>query len=242
MKTIDINCDLGEGTGNEAAIMPYISSCSIACGGHYGDINTIASCYQMATEQGVKVGAHPSYPDRVNFGRKTMPLDLDKLQATLRQQLDLFFTVVEDCQHIKPHGALYNDLFFDQKKALAVVDVFLEYRSDVAVYCPPNSALATAAKTKGLRVVFEGFGDRSYSADGQLVSRSIIGGVLTDHEKIGAQVIQMVTNKTVTTLDQKIISLPVKTICLHGDGKRVIEHLSHLTQLFTQNQINVQYF
>ena len=142
MQQIDLNCDVGEGTGNDAALMPFISSCSIACGGHYGNAKTIAATLALAAQNKVKTGAHPAYPDPQNFGRKSSNLPLTELQDALREQLDLFFGLCPAVNHIKPHGALYNDLFENEEKARAAVEVFAAYNPKIKVYCAPKSAPA----------------------------------------------------------------------------------------------------
>lgn len=240
MKSIDINCDMGEGTGNDAALMPYISSCSIACGGHFGNAQTIAVTLEDAQSAGVKVGAHPSYPDQLNFGRKSLPISLPHLQDALRQQLDLFFSLCSYPNHIKPHGALYNDLFHDLEKARAVVAVFNEYAKGIKLFCSPGSQLAIAAAAEGFQVVYEGFGDRSYTGQGNLVARSQAGAVLTHKEAIAHQVLRIVTKKQVNTIDHQTIPLEVQTICLHGDGKNVLENLPYLKNHLINNGISVK--
>ena len=207
MKSIDINCDMGEGTGNDAAFMPYISSCSIACGGHFGNAKTIAATLEDAQAAGVKVGAHPSYPDQLNFGRKSPPISLLNLQVALREQLDLFFSLCLHPNHIKPHGALYNDLFHDLEKAMAVLAVFSEYAKGMKLFCSPGSQLAAAAAAEGFQVIYEGFGDRTYSPIGNLVVRSQARAVLTHKKAITQQVLQIVTKKQVNTIDYQTIPL-----------------------------------
>ena len=240
MRQIDINCDMGEGSGNDAALMPYISSCSIACGGHFGNAKTIAATLRYARAAGVQVGAHPSYPDRVNFGRKSMLISLVDLQDALRKQLDLFFSLCPHPNHIKLHGALYNDLFHDLEKAKAIVAVFHEYIKGIKLFCPPGSQMATAAVESGFQVVYEGFGDRSYTPQGSLVARSQNRAVLTGKEEIAKQVLQIVTQQQVNTIDHQTIPLEVQTICLHGDGENVLQNLHYLKNYLIKNGISVK--
>ena len=239
-KYIDINCDLGEGTGNDRAVMPYISSCSIACGGHFGDQETIRQTLAYAKEFGVKVGAHPAYPDPDNFGRISMRLSTEDLKDALRRQMDLFYSLCTSVNHIKPHGALYNDLFYDDEKARAVVEVIKNYSPNATIYSAPKSAFSVAAKRAGLSVLLEGFGDRAYAKDGQLVSRKIPGAVYSDKQQIARQVIDIAAHQKVTTLDGDTIPLAVKTICMHGDGKGVAENLQFLKEKLSENHIHVQ--
>ena len=239
MKTIDINCDLGEGSGNDAALMPYISSCSIACGGHAGNKATMLKSIHNAQDLGVKTGAHPAYPDPENFGRISMKITLKKLQDALRSQLDLFYTLCADVNHIKPHGALYNDMYDDYEKAAAFVEVSKEYASNPKVFCSPNSALATVAQEEGMIVVYEGFGDRAYTPTGKLASRSHPKALLTDKDQVAKQVLSIVSDKKIITLEGQPIPLNVQTLCMHGDGKNVVENLKHLNQVLKKNAIHV---
>ena len=240
MKSIDINCDMGEGTGNDAAFMPYISSCSIACGGHFGNAKTISATLEDAQAAGVKVGAHPSYPDQLNFGRKSPPISLLNLQVALREQLDLFFSLCLHPNHIKPHGALYNDLFHDLEKAKAVLAVFSEYAKGIKLFCSPGSQLAAVAATEGFQVIYEGFGDRTYTHQGNLVIRSQVGAVLTRKEAIAQQVLQIVAKNQVNTIDHQTIPLGVQTICMHGEGNNVLENLQYLKNHLNNNGISVK--
>lgn len=240
MKQIDINCDLGEGTGNDVALMAYISSCSIACGGHYGTSKTIAKTLALAQNHEVKVGPHPAYFDPDNFGRISLSIPLAELQNALRKQLDLFFDLCPKPHHIKPHGALYNDLFFDHEKADAVTAVFNEYAPGIKLYCPPKSQLAKIGQVKGFQIVYEGFADRTYTGEGSLVPRSVSGAVLTEKGAIANQVLQIVTTKKVKTIEQAILPLNVQTLCLHGDGINIRENLKYLREQLTKNNIRVK--
>ena len=221
-------------------VMPYISSCSIACGGHFGDRETVLQTLAYAKEFGVKVGAHPAYPDPVNFGRISMALNSEVLKNTLRRQFDLFYSLCNTVNHIKPHGALYNDLFYDHVKAKSVVEVIQEYSPNGTVYCAPGSAFSAVAKAAGLSVLHEGFGDRAYTKEGQLVSRKIPGAVFSDKQQIAQQVIDIVTHQKVTTLDGDTIPIAVQTICMHGDGEGVVENLQFLEEKLSENHIHVQ--
>ena len=239
MTTIDINCDLGEGSGNDAAIMPYISSCSIACGGHAGSKATVLESLSLAQAKNVKTGAHPAYEDPENFGRISRPISGLKLQETLRKQLDLFFTLCSDVNHIKPHGALYNDLFQDAEKAEAFIATVAEYDSFTKVYCSPNSALSEAAKKAGMTVVLEGFGDRAYRRNGTLVKRSLPGAVITEKNGVANHALNIILNQTVMSLEDIPIPLAVQTLCMHGDGENVVENLRHLNAVLNKNNVNV---
>ena len=220
--------------------MPYISSCSIACGGHFGDRETVLQTLAHAKEFSVKVGAHPAYPDPDNFGRVSMALSTQALINALRRQFDLFYSLCTSVNHIKPHGALYNDLFHDHVKATSVVEVIQEYSPNGTVYCAPGSVFSVVAKAAGLNILFEGFGDRAYTKDGQLVSREIHDAVYSDKQQIAQQVIDIAAHQKVTTFDGNTIPLQVQTICMHGDGEGVVGNLQFLKEKLSENHIHVQ--
>ncbi|MGB1449736.1 MAG: 5-oxoprolinase subunit PxpA [Flavobacteriaceae bacterium] len=237
--TIDLNCDLGEGTGNDLALMPYLSSCSIACGGHYGNQKSIKTTLTYAAKYGVKTGAHPSYYDRDNFGRRSLAISLRELQDSLRQQLDLFYSLCTQVSHVKPHGALYNDLYEEKEKADAVVEVIKEYDPKAKVFCAPGSQLFHSAHARGLHPVLEGFGDRAYRPDGGLVARQLPQAVHHQKEQITQQVLRLIQQGEVVGLKGEIIPLKVATICLHGDGDNVVENLAFLAKTLVKNKIHV---
>ena len=239
MYSIDLNCDLGEGTGNDSFVMPFISSCSIACGGHFGNKRTIKEAIELAEKHNVKTGAHPSYLDTKFFGRQSLDIPLKELQDSIRFQLDLFFNISANSTHIKPHGALYNDLFYDLEKAEAVVEVFKEY-GNLYVFCQPSSKLSTVLTSQKVNQIHEGFGDRLYSSNGTLLSRKIPSSVLESKKKILDQVAYLVKESSVITNDNKTIELKVQTICLHGDNKNVINIISYLIKELKQLSINVK--
>lgn len=239
MYNIDLNCDLGEGTGNDLFVMPLISSCSIACGGHFGNKRTIKEAIELAEKYNVKTGAHPSYLDTKFFGRKSLDISLKELQNSIRFQLDLFFNISANSTHIKPHGALYNDLFHDQEKAEAVVEVFKEY-GNLYVFCQPFSKLSTVLSSKKIKQIHEGFGDRVYNSDYTLSSRQNPSSVHESKKKILDQVAYLVKESSVITKDNKNIELKVQTICLHGDNKNVINIISYLIKELKQLSINVK--
>lgn len=239
MKTIDLNCDLGEGVANEEALLPFISSCSIACGGHYGNASTIQATIAMAKNHNVNIGAHPSYPDRDHFGRKSIAIKSNALADALRHQFDLFFKFSTNTNHIKPHGALYNDLVFDSEKANLLLSVLSEYCHGIKIYCPSKSELSKAANAHGFHPQYEGFGDRAYHANGTLVPRSKSGSVLTQADQIAYQIVQIVQHENVFISPGKAIPLVVDTICLHGDTPGLVSSIGEVIRLMNQNGIYV---
>jgi len=187
MKRIDFNCDMGELSGNDSAIINYISSCSIACGGHIGDEKSIADTLLLAEQYKKKIGAHPSYPDSVNFGRKSMVISPKAFQKSIYSQLELFFSIVEkkglSVHHIKPHGALYHDLFANKELANLFIDVVKDFSQKIVIYCAPKSQLSAVALEKGLRIQKEGFVDRRYGDDGKLLPRTHSLALLKDEKE-----------------------------------------------------------
>jgi UPF0271 protein len=169
-----------------------------------------------------------------------LSVSLPDLQDALREQLDLFFSLCSHPNHIKPHGALYNDLFHDLEKARALVAVFSEYAKGIKLFCSPGSQLATAAIENSFQVVYEGFGDRTYTPQGNLVARSQVDAVLTRKEAIAQQVLRIVAKKQVNTIDHQTIPLGVQTICMHGDGESVLENLQYLKEYLNINGISVK--
>ena len=165
---VDINCDTGEGIGNEKQLFPYITRCNIACGGHAGDENSILQVMEMAKAYKVKIGAHPSYPDKVNFGRKVLDINMLDLENALTDQLVLFKKCAVKSKikvtHIKPHGALYNEASKNSELAIAVVKVALKIFPDAALVAPYHSELAREGTRSG-KVMVEAFADRSYNAE-----------------------------------------------------------------------------
>jgi len=219
-KRIDINADLGEGSGQDEVIMRYISSCSIACGGHYGNEETMTRSIRLAQSNGVKVGAHPSFPDKDNFGRKIMTLTRQELTRTLFEQLLRFMAVCEDkdvsMHHVKLHGALYNFAAIDAATSDAVVTAMDRLKLRVKLYCPFGSVLHQKARNL-FPLVFEGFIDRRYRSDGSLVPRSEKQAVIHDGEPAWEQLKGMVEDQSVRDENGRLIGVRADTFCIHGD-------------------------
>ncbi|MBT4905085.1 MAG: 5-oxoprolinase subunit PxpA [Flavobacteriaceae bacterium] len=243
MHTVDLNCDMGEGAGNDALLMPFISSCSIACGGHVGDEESIKATLLLAKQQGVQAGAHPAYPDPEHFGRKTMQLSNEELKESLLQQLRLFLKCCEltksPVHHIKPHGALYNDLFHDAAKVEVFVAVIKTLLPQTKLYCSPGSLLEKEALRSGIQVKREGFMDRTYNEDRTLRSRLLAGAVLTDLDEVGSQVLSIVKDQAVPVFGGGYIPLSVQTLCLHGDHPQAVELIQTVNRLLKLNGIDV---
>jgi UPF0271 protein len=231
---IDINCDVGEGIGNEADLFPYISSCNIACGGHAGDRNSMREVVRLAKQFKLKIGAHPSYPDRRNFGRVSMELSPEEFNNTIQKQVASLVGLLDNeglkMNHIKPHGALYNDLAVNRDKARAFLNSIGHYREQCSIYVPYGSAFAHEAGQMGYHYLLEAFGDRSYLEGHVLAPRSLEGAVHLEPEKVLRQVLEIVYKGRVQTLNGSYIRMKADTFCVHGDTPSALQILMYLAE------------
>jgi UPF0271 protein len=241
LKRIDLNSDVGESfgvwtRGNDEALMPYLTSASIACGWHGGDPQVMRRTVALAKTHGVKVGAHPGFPDLLGFGRRPMQLSSEEVRDYVLYQIGALWAFVRAeemrLQHVKPHGALYHAAANDRLLAEAVVAAIAAVDSALILIGPPGSELVRAGQRAGLRTAREGFGDRVYNEDGTLVPRSVPGALLTDSDAVADQVLLMAEGR-VRTVTGRMIPMETDTICLHGDtqdapviAKRLRERLS----------------
>jgi UPF0271 protein len=221
---IDLSADLGEGAPDEPAIWPLITSANVACGGYYGDVDSMTNAVERAREFGVRIGAHPSYPDRANFGRKSIPMPPDALHATLIEQITALRDIAGKLHHVKPHGALYNDAHKDRELADIVIDAIRAVDPSLAIVCSDLSEMAAAARAAGTPVIREAFADRRYNADGSLVARSEPGSLLTVDEA-AAQAAMLTKEGVVIARDGSRIAIPFDTICVHADMEHAVERL-----------------
>lgn len=236
LTAIDINCDLGEGMGNDALLMPYLDSCNIACGGHYGDHHSMQETILLAKENGVKIGAHPSYPDKENFGRKILSLPPETLQQSLYQQISTFKQQCQICEvemhHIKLHGALYNQVVGDAELAALVLNVFAAIAPEIKIYVPFQSIIALLAEDY-FHIVHEAFIDRRYHDDLTLVAREQEGAVINDPQAAWQQLSQILNHKTVATIEGHDTAIKAQTFCLHGDEKNAVNLLKYIRTCLT---------
>lgn len=226
MRTIDLNCDMGEGLLTDADIMPFISSANIACGYHAGDRDTIARTITMALEHQVSIGAHPGFADKENFGRTEQHLSDAALYDLISTQLHVMDTVCRTLgatmQHVKPHGALYNMAAKTPAMARVIAKAVKDTYPRLRFYGLSNSWLIKAAAETGLATASEVFADRTYQDDGSLTPRNQPNALIENEEQSIQQVLQMVTQQNVTTVTGKTIPLTAETICLHGDGAHAV--------------------
>lgn len=218
---IDLNADLGEGLPNEQELLGLVSSASMACGLHAGDPSSIRASIFAAQVAGVRVGAHPSFADRQNFGRTELALAPQEVCALVTYQVGAFQAIAHSLgvnpQHVKPHGALYNMAARDPALAEAVAHGILAVDRALLLFAPDRSALAAAGEAIGLRVVREVFADRNYLPDGALVPRSRPDALLHDPEAAAARVLRMLREGVVRSVDGTDLALAAETVCVHGD-------------------------
>lgn len=244
--TIDINCDLGEGMPNDAALMPYISSANIACGFHAGDEETMRRTIGLAIEHSVAIGAHPGFPDKENFGRTEMLFPEEDIVSIVSEQiyimLDLVFAMGGKLQHVKPHGALYNMSARDSYLANAIANAVKDIDENLILFGLSGSMSIQAAESIGLQTANEVFADRTYSADGTLTSRKEKNALISDVSRMEKQVLQMIQEQQVTSVDGSVVPLKADTICIHGDGEYAIVFAKQLHQLLHNHHITLQSF
>jgi UPF0271 protein len=230
---LDINCDLGEGYEHDSAIMPLIQSCNIACGGHAGDEKTIRRTIRLAKKNGVKIGAHPSYPDRENFGRKKMDISSEKLSESLLEQIDLFAEIARQentpFHHIKLHGALYNEACQDQEMAEVILRVLEQLSVIPKLYTPQHSILGNLASDQ-FEVIHEVFIDRRYQDNLQLKPRNEKGALILGKEDAWKQYYAFMVGQKVRTETGKWLPLNAQTACIHGDSPQALTQLRYIQQ------------
>lgn len=220
---IDLSADLGEGSPGEAEIWPLITSANVACGGHTGDEASMREAARLAQTYGVRFGAHPSYPDRENFGRKTMAIQPAALRDSLIEQISALnaFARVE---HVKPHGALYNEAHRNRILAKVIVEAMQRISPGLAMVAPDDSQMAIAARAAGMNVIREAFADRRYESNGTLTPRSITGSTLTVEESV-AQAKLLVAQRAVIARDGTRIGIEFDTLCIHADMEQAVERV-----------------
>lgn len=225
-KYIDLNCDMGEGIGNDEAIIPFINSANIACGFHAGNTDSIKKTIDLALRHGVKIGAHFSYRDKENFGRKEMQLPPEKIYALVMDQLIKIDLIAKQkgtaLHHVKPHGALYNMAAKNSLLSQTIATAVKDFDETLVLFGLSGSYLISEAKAMGLATASEIFADRTYGDDGNLTPRSQPNALIEEEVKCMQQVMQMVNEATVTTTSGNIISIVTETICIHSDGKNAV--------------------
>lgn len=224
-RLIELNADVGEG-GADALIVPHVQRVSIACGGHTGDAASMRAALRLAGEHGAAAGAHPSYPDPANFGRKPMaakPADLTRwIVAQTRALQRVADSLDMQLFHVKPHGALYNRAAQDRETADALIAAMRELEALTLVVLAA-SPLAAWARAAGLDVLEEAFADRRYLSDGRLAPRTMAGAVIEEPAAARAQAKKIAAGESLPTLDGGRLQVRADTLCLHGEGPRAAE-------------------
>jgi UPF0271 protein len=236
---IDLNCDLGEGAGQDALLMPLITSANIACGAHAGDEATMRATVALARQHGVAIGAHPGFADREHFGRRELPLGPDAVYELVRSQVKQL-RALGPVRHVKPHGALYNLAAHDSTIARAVVDSIYELDPTLILFGLAGSQVIAVAEACGLPVVSEVFADRTYQPDGSLTPRSQPNALITDEAIAVAQALRMVREGKVRAVDGTDVLIRADTICVHGDGPHAVTFARRLKDEFVRAGVELR--
>ena len=227
---MDVNSDMGEinrllGDGTYEKLMEYVTSINVACGGHAGDETMMAAMVALAKEKGVNIGAHPSYPDRENFGRIDMNMDANELLDTVRDQIQLLVDIGTNngvnLSHVKAHGALYNRAVIDEEIAQTIGEAIIQVDPLLKVMGLAGSKMLSVFDGLGLDTMAEAFADRSYESDGTLRNRKYDDALITDPNKAALQAKNMVEG-TVISFEGKVIEMNTQTICIHSDTPNAV--------------------
>jgi UPF0271 protein len=237
---IDLNCDLGESSGNDADIMPFITSANIACGFHAGDSLTMQATVRLAKKHGVTIGAHPGWPDLQGFGRREVNMTAEEAEAIVLYQIGALaaFAKAEgmELRHVKPHGALYNQAATDIDLARCIARAVKHFSMDLVLVGLAGSRSVEAGMEAGLRVANEGFPDRAYNLDGSLMSRSLPGALIESPDEVARHAVDLVMRSI--QFNGKTVA--VDTLCLHGDNIRAVENARKLRDAMKQAGIEIE--
>jgi 5-oxoprolinase (ATP-hydrolysing) subunit A len=234
--SVDINADLGEGASHDSELFEFISSANIATGFHAGDSDTMHAAVSAAKKHGVAVGAHPSFFDRENFGRKELKVSNDEVFDAVAYQLGIFQAIASALDvrpnHVKPHGALYNMAVRDEKLADAIAHAIEAVDPKLILFAPDKTELARAGEVHGLQIAREIFADRNYLNHGWLVPRTRRDALLHDPKEAAARVLRMLREGKVRSVEGRDVDVRGETICVHGDTPGAVEFARELrTQL-----------
>ncbi|MHA7059781.1 5-oxoprolinase subunit PxpA [Aquimarina sp. M1] len=243
MKRIILNADVGEEAGFDKQIMTYVSWCNIACGVHAGNDEVITKTIDLALQHEVKIGAHPSYPDRENFGREVMDISYEDLVITLINQIQKVKSLAEEMggqlHHVKPHGALYNEAMKNERVARAIIHSVKIIDKSLYIVSPKNSLIAYIGRGD-IEVKYEVFADRHYNDDGSLVSRTEKNAVLKNPEEVFSHVWNMVADGKVKTIKGEELSVFFDTICVHGDNPKSVQILEYIDKEFSKRNYTLK--
>ena len=243
MKHVDLNVDLAEGCSNDQRLLQLVTSANVGCGLHAGDFNEMRKAIRWAKENKVRVGAHPSFPDRENFGRTNMQLPYDELKACLLYQLGAVKALCDaegvSLSYVKPHGALYNQAAKDESLAALIALTIKQFDPSLKLMGLSGSLMLKVAQQHDLGIISEVFADRHYLADGSLVPRSRADALVDNDEEAISQVLQMVLQGSVPTVDGQDVAIQADSICLHGDGEHAISFAEKIRKALTEKQIHL---
>ena len=229
---ININCDLGEksklhSNKNDPALLKIVNSANVACGYHAGDSESMNQVITISKENGVSIGAHPSFKDPENFGRKRMNLEFPEIKKLIIDQYEILQTIAdkhgESVTHIKPHGALNNMACEDIELSTILAKTIFDINKDLIYLVPTGSKMELAAKKLNMKVACEIFADRNYEDDGNLVSRKKSNALITDPEVAKKHVLSMVQNQALNCFSGKQIPCKIDSVCIHGDNQSSLE-------------------
>lgn len=233
-----LNCDVGEGFDSDKAVIPFIGQANVACGLHAGDADLIAETIATAKASGVQIGAHPSYNDRENFGRSPVSLSAEQIKNLICYQVGALQSIAKlqqvTVEYVKPHGALYNQMMADETIFIAIVEAIRSFESPLKLMIlarPDLQKYQQIAHQNGVDLILEAFADRAYDDQGYLVNRTLDGALLATPEEVEAQVKQLIEDSSITTINGKIITLQVDSICVHGDNPIAVKQIQNLSKL-----------
>lgn len=245
---MDLNCDMGESfgvysLGYDEQAMPYVTSINVACGFHASDPSNMLKTIKKAKQYELAIGAHPSFPDLVGFGRRAMAASGEEIYADVVYQIGALAAICDsqglNLQHVKVHGALYNLAEKDVAIGSAIAEAIKSVDPALYMVCSCNSAMVKAAQTVGVKYVEEAFADRAYTREGTLVSRSQPGAVIHDVKEVAERVLSIVKTGVVRTIDGSEIPLKAQTICVHGDTPGAVDMIREIRTRLTQEDVLV---
>ncbi|HLH39264.1 MAG TPA: 5-oxoprolinase subunit PxpA [Bryobacteraceae bacterium] len=246
---IDLNCDMGEipeqiADGTQESLMRAITSVNIACGGHAGDQNTMKTTIEQALRWNLAIGAHPGYPDRENFGRRSLNLPLEEIERTVFEQVRALAQAAAASAtamvHVKPHGMLYNDAVNRPELARAIANGVARFSRDVVLVGLAGSPMLEAFQEAGFRVAAEAFADRRYEADGTLRPRKFEDALIGDPEKAGEQALRIARGEGAIAVSGSKVGIHADTICIHGDTPGAPEIAAAVARALQQNGISLR--
>ncbi|QAA33741.1 LamB/YcsF family protein [Clostridium manihotivorum] len=249
MYNVDINCDMGESfgaykLGNDKEIIKFISSANIACGFHAGDPSIMRKTVEMALENNVAIGAHPGFQDLSGFGRRNIIISPEEVYDLMVYQIGALYGFVKAeggrMNHVKPHGALYNMAAKDRALAESIAKAVYDVDSELILFGLSGSEMIKAGQTVGIRTASEVFADRTYQNDGSLTPRSNPKALISSDKNAIKQVIKMITEGKVASLQGEEISIEAHTVCIHGDGEKALIFAKEINEALSMSGVQVK--